>query len=235
VHLTDYTADVGCEALTEEFRREADGGRLAGWSDRGIEALGRLLVDPETDSPSPSAATSEFVSELVAWEVDEAIRRGLDEQLPNGRWWTYSRLHDELVVSAREEHDAEVWEEARRIVGGALEKSGWHRDPGRTERWEAGDEEPLVVGGLEVPADRQATLRLAEHDRRELEEAAARVRDDEATDSDRKLLEVAYRRTGDLGYRTMAAPTFRADARELLRAVAISDFEEALWAGWITA
>jgi hypothetical protein len=245
LRLADYTVDVVREALTGELRREADGGRLVGWSDRGIEALGRLLVDPQMDRPSPSAATSEFVSEFTAWGGDEAIRRGLDEKLPDGHRWSYSRLHDEIVVSTLDEHDAETWEEARCIVGAALDQTGWHRDPAGqdqsgwhrdpevTDRWEAGGEEPLVVGGLEVPADRGQTLGLVARDRDGLEEGAARARGGEATDADRKRLEVAYRRTGDLRYRTLAAPTFGADARKLLRAIVVSDFEEALWEGWI--
>ncbi len=233
VRLEEYLALGDRQGLAAELRREAAGGRLEGWSEAGVEALARLLCDPATGRANPSAPTAEVVSELCAWEFDEAIRRRLDEQRPGGATWRYSRLHDEAVLSAGSV-SREAIGPARDLVESVLDAEGIAAD---REAWLGGgsSDVPLVISDLKVPAEPGAPLPLSAPERRRVEAAMERARGGEADGSERATLQSAYERSADLRFRTMAAPTFRADVRRLLAALALTEFEEELWRGWLEA
>lgn len=229
VRVESLVPQEGRARLEDRFETPGDGGAFSGWSEAGRRALVELVT--RGGELPVGAPTTEMVAEWCAGGLDAEIGRQLLTDRPGDVDWEYSRDGHQLVVSTRGEVGAEAVMAARRLVIGAAEALGYPVDVEATRTWRAGTR-PLRLGELIVPEQLEGPVRVDETLVKQGEAAARRVREGDADDSDRALLERLYAMTGDLRWGTWTSALMQRNAEALMGALTLSDFVADALAGW---
>jgi hypothetical protein len=226
LEIAEFPTCVTGDAIWRELSFATDGGKLAGWSDEGLEVLTDLLVDPKTGRLAAGSPASDVLAELVAWPVDEAIRRRLDEEFDDGARWRYSRHGGQIAISTATESASEMPARLRTLVGEALDSQEWSIDASAGATWRAGDG-PLVVGDLAVPEEVGGPVGLTGGEARRAQQAMSAAEEEgELDEAERATLASAHALTGRLAYGLAADPEWRQDVERLAESLALEAFAE---------
>lgn len=231
IGLEGYPAAIEGAAVRDELRRESRGGVFADWSREGLETIGDLLVDPSSGRPSSAAPSSSAAAEFVLWELDEEIHRRVGRGWAGSEEWVYSRLRDQIVVSARASVPPRVLSAVVESVAQELEPRSVGIADGGIALWRF-DEGRLELKTLAVPSERGVPVEFGPANRGRVRSAARRAREGEEDPDDRRLLREAYQLTGDLRYAALGHLAVASDVRELLDSVALREFRAAALDGW---